>query len=216
MCLNIYSSHRLEPIHSANKQTETIHWRGTKHPVPESRRKTCIYLFHFFIIRLFRVCCWNSSDNSLRLHKSNSVESQYEAGYTKNSQRISSLITSDLKHPSVEFIFVYWISYYVSEFPTSTKQAGIWKLKHTWIYMGYDSLEHLKCKRNQMPSKYTQTTYNTLSLKTSHSTSNKKFGQQASYKSNAYCLHKRLLLTRKWLLMRTCSFLASGLKRPRS
>ena len=70
-------------MHSANKQTETIHWRGTQHPTPKSRRKTCIYLFHFFIIRLFRVCCWNSSDNCLRLHKSNSVESQYEAGYTK-------------------------------------------------------------------------------------------------------------------------------------
>ena len=110
-------SHRLEPIHSANKQTETIHWRGTKHPVPESRRKTCIYLFHFsllgfleFVAEIHQIIVWGFT--------SNSVESQYEADYTKNSQRISTLITSDLKHSSPEiylcllnFLLCQWISH---------------------------------------------------------------------------------------------------------
>lgn len=42
------------------------------------------------------------------------------------------------------------------------------------------------------------------------------FVNNQPYKSFAHCLPKSSVLTRKWLLMRTCSFLASDSKRHRS
>lgn len=81
------------------------------------QKKDFIYLFHFFIIRLFRVCCWNSSDNCLRLHKSNCGISVWSWLYKKLPKNFYShnirLKTSKCRDLplSIAFLTMSWISH---------------------------------------------------------------------------------------------------------
>lgn len=146
------------------------------------------------------------------------MESQCEVGYTKMckiwtprespSSHIIRLQTSNRLE-----IYLCLLNFSLCQWIYRLNKIG--RYLKVEIFMGHISLEHLKHKRNWVPPKHTQA-YSALFPKMSHPTSNKKYGQQASYENNAHCLHNSLLLMRKLLLMRTCSFLASGLKRHRS
>lgn len=198
-------------MYSTNRQTETTRWGGRKHPVAEGAREMCISLFYLFIIQPSVLCCLNLADDCEHLHKSPPVESPRRADHAKTCtiwapRELSSPDITRLKTPQrLDIDLCLWTLSLCQWISLFNKIGRILEME---IDTGHI---HLKHKSNSMPP-----TYNTSPPKTSHQTSNKKFCQYASYGSNAHCLHKSLLLTRKWLLMRTCSFLASGLKRHRS